>query len=134
LIVDDLPQVREGLAAVLTLAGSASDPKIEIAGEARNGSEAIQQAREILPDVILMDLEMPGLDGYEATRRIKAEKPALRVIILSIHDGFDARQRAQAAGADAFITKGDRYEILINAILTEKEFNSTNLQEGENHD
>ncbi len=76
LIVDDLPQVRQGLAIMLELAARGASPKVEVIGEAQNGNEAVQQARTLHPDVILMDLEMPVLDGYEATRRIKAEQPA----------------------------------------------------------
>ena len=117
LIVDDLPQVREGLATVLKLAARTAKAAVELVGEAQNGFEAIEQARSLHPDVILMDLEMPGLDGYEATRRIKAQEPALRIIILSIHAEAEAQQRARAAGADGFITKGDSYGTLLNAIL-----------------
>lgn len=117
LIVDDLPQVRKGLATVLALAGSASEPGIEIAGEASSGIAAIHQARSIQPDVVLMDLEMPGLDGYAATRQIKFEQPGIRVIILSIHNDPGAQQRAREAGADGFVTKGDQIESLLGAIL-----------------
>ncbi|MCU0486269.1 MAG: response regulator transcription factor [Anaerolineales bacterium] len=132
LIVDDLPSVREGLMSVLTLAGSASDPQIEIAGEARNGMHAIQQARDIQPNVILMDLEMPGLDGYAATRQIKIEQPDIRVVILSIHNDAEAQQRAQEAGADGFVTKGDRIEHLLQAILGSPDtMSSTNPTKGE---
>ena len=121
LIVDDLPQVREGLATVLKLAANRTSPAIEVVGEAQDGWEAVRKARALLPDVILMDLEMPGLDGYQATRRIKAERLAPRVIILSIHGGPQAQQRARAAGADNFVTKGDSYEVLLNAILSKGE-------------
>lgn len=121
LIVDDLPQVREGLRTLLKLAGKRLDLAIEMVGEAETGSEAIRQAQALRPDVVLMDLEMPGMDGYEATRQIKAALPATRVIILSIHSGEDAQQRAQAAGADGFVTKGERYEILLQAMLMARE-------------
>ena len=117
LIVDDLPQVRQGLASVLNLAARRSRPKIEVAGEAQNGLEAIRQARALQPDVILMDLEMPVLDGYEATRQIKAEQPAVRVIILSIHAGGEVQQRAREVGADGFVVKGASFLDLLNAIL-----------------
>ena len=117
LIVDDVPQVRQGLAIVLTLAAKSTRPKIEVVGEARDGSEAIEQARALRPDVIVMDLEMPALNGYEATRRIKAEHPTQRVIILSVHAGPQEQQRAQEAGADGYVTKDAGYEVLVNAIL-----------------
>jgi len=90
---------------------------IEVTGEAQNGMEAIQQARALNPDVILMDLELPILDGYEATRQIKAEWPGMRVIILSIHDGEEEHRRAREAGADGFVVKGAQYRDLVNAIL-----------------
>ena len=132
LIVDDLPQVRQGLATVLKLAARRSSPAIEVVGEAQDGWEAIHQVRALHPDVILMDLEMPAMDGYEATRRIKAEPPAPRVIILSIHAGIEAQESAWAAGADGFIPKGASYEVLLNAILSAyKIFKSTNPQEGD---
>ena len=117
LIVDDLPQVRQGLTIMLELAARSASPKVEVIGEAQNGIEAVQQARTLHPDVILMDLEMPVMDGYEATRRIKAEQPAARVIILSIHTSPEAQQRARASGADGFVVKGDNGKILLNTIL-----------------
>jgi DNA-binding NarL/FixJ family response regulator len=117
LIVDDLPQVRQGLASMLDLATRRIEPVIEVVGEAQNGMEAIQQARTLNPDVILMDLEMPIVNGYEATRQIKAERPAVRVIILSIHAGGEEQLRAREAGADGFVVKGARYQELISAIL-----------------
>jgi two-component system, NarL family, nitrate/nitrite response regulator NarL len=116
LIVDDLPQVRQGLATVLELAARRTQPAIEVVGEAQNGSEAIQQARLLQPDVILMDLEMPLIDGYETTRRIKAEQPATRIIILSVHADPEAIQHAQDAGADSFIVKGASTQDLLKAI------------------
>ena len=102
--MDDLPQVRQGLAAVLQLASKNTTPGLEVVGEAQNGHVALQQARTLHPDVILMDLEMPGMDGYEATRQIKAEQPATRVIILSIHAGCEEQKLARSAGADGFVT------------------------------
>jgi len=122
LVVDDLPEVRQGLANVLHLAGRSSTPRIEVVGEAQNGAEAIQQAQALHPDVILMDLEMPVMDGYAATRQIKADQPGVRVIILSIHTDTLAVQKARAAGADDFIVKGASLQTLLNAILAENSF------------
>lgn len=121
LIVDDRPQVLQDLRQLLELTGM-----IEIAGEARNGAEAIRLAAELAPDAIVMDLEMPGMDGYEATRRIKSQVRTVRVIILSVHADPEEQQRALAAGADAFVTKGASYEVLVNAIL-EKDGSSSLL-------
>jgi len=117
LIVDDVLLVRQGLATMLKLAAKNSSPHIEVIGEAQNGAEAIQQAQKLQPDVVLMDLEMPLLDGYEATRQIKTTLPATRVIILSIHAGADEQKLAQLAGADCFIEKSSPLEGLIQAIL-----------------
>ncbi len=112
LLADDMPQVLHGLRQLLELSGG-----IAIAGEARDGAQAVQLAAELKPDAVIMDLEMPGMDGYEATRCIKAQMPAVRVIILSVHAGPEERRSARAAGADAFVTKGASYEVLVNAIL-----------------
>jgi two-component system response regulator DegU len=112
LLVDDMPQVRHDLRQLLELTG-----QIEIIAEARDGAQAVRLATELAPDVIVMDLEMPNMDGYEATRRIKQRQPALRVVILSVHAGQLEQERARAAGAEAFVMKGANYEVLVNAIL-----------------
>jgi DNA-binding NarL/FixJ family response regulator len=112
LIVDDMPQVLHDLRQLLELTGL-----IDIIAEASDGAKAVRLADELAPDAILMDLEMPGMDGYEATRRIKEHQPAPRVVILSVHAGPEEQERAQAAGADCFVMKGADYELLVNAIL-----------------
>ena len=111
-IVDDVKQVREDLRTLLSI----SD-RIEIVAEAQNGLEAVEKVHLLHPDTVLMDLEMPILDGYETARRIKAIQPAPRVIILSIHDGEAEREHARSVGADGFLAKGSSYEVLVNAIL-----------------
>ncbi len=116
LIVDDVERVRRDLCTLLMLIGN-----IEIIGEAQNGSEAVQQARILQPDVILMDLEMPFLDGYEATRQIKALWPSCRVIALTVHDYETARLQAKEAGMDGFIVKGTSLESLVRIISKQKE-------------
>jgi DNA-binding NarL/FixJ family response regulator len=133
LIVDDVPQVREDLHTVLMLAGQANkdhsaneihsfkeEGLIEIVGEAENGLQAISQVEILQPEVILMDLEMPVLNGYEATRQIKTLYPTCRVLALSVHDYEAARQKAFQAGVDDFIVKGVPVETLVQTIL-EKE-------------
>jgi DNA-binding NarL/FixJ family response regulator len=112
IIVDDMPQVLHDLHQLLELTG-----RVEVVAEAGNGQEAVRLAGLLSPDAILMDLEMPGMDGYEATRRIKQHPCAPRVIILSVHAGPNERERAQAAGADGFVMKGADYETLVNALL-----------------
>ena len=112
LLVDDASRVRSELRQLLELTGM-----LEIVGEAGDGLEAVRLAAQLFPDVIIMDLEMPGLDGYEATRRIKAFQPAPRVVILSVHGGPNIEERVRETGADSFIIKGTNYQILLNAIL-----------------
>jgi two-component system invasion response regulator UvrY len=112
LLVDDKPQVLHDLRQLLELTGL-----FDILAEARDGAQALDLAAELAPDAILMDLEMPGMDGYEATRRIKARQPAPRVVILSVHASPVERERALSAGADCFVMKGANYEELVNALL-----------------
>jgi len=116
LIVDDVAQVRRELGYILPLVGD-----IEIVGEAADGCEAISKAEALSPQVILMDLEMPVMDGYEATRQIKARYPACRVIALSVHAYEAAQHKAAQAGVDGFIVKGVPVETLVQAIFEEKE-------------
>jgi len=117
LIVDDVTQVRQDLRTVLALVGDAdTEHPIEVVGEAANGLEAIHQADALQPDVVLMDLEMPVLDGYEAARQIKAHCPACRLIALTVNDYEAARQKAVQVGMDAFIVKGAPVEILVQTI------------------
>ena len=101
LIVDDVAEVRRDLRLLLTLSGA-----VEVAGEAANGQEALQQTDALQPDVVLLDLEMPVMDGYEAARQIKACWPACRVVAFSVHSYSSARQKAAVAGVDEFIEKG----------------------------
>ena len=111
LIVDDVERVRQDLRTFLSLTGD-----IEVVGEACNGSEAICKAETLHPQVILMDLEMPVLDGYEATRQIKISQPSCRIIAMTIHDGQKERERARQAGVDDFIVKGPSLNGLIKSI------------------
>ena len=111
LIVDDVERVRQDLCTFLTLTGD-----IEIVGEAGNGLEAIRLVEALCPQVVLMDLEMPIMDGYEAARQIKANHPSCRVIALTIHGSEAERQKALQAGADVFIVKGAPMEMLLRAI------------------
>ena len=120
LIVDDMAQVRRDLCTVLPLAGQAAGLEIEVVGEAGNGQEAIQQAVALRPDVVLMDLEMPVMSGYEATRQIKAGSPGCRIIALTIHGDETVRQKAIQAGVDDFIVKGAPITSVIQAVAKEE--------------
>ncbi len=116
LVADDIPQVRQGLTTVFRLATKNTEPVIEVIGEAKNGCEAIQQSQILLPDVVLMDLEMPVLNGYIATHLIKEHNPSIFVIILTIHDDPASHQKAKEAGADAFFAKNAPLDRLIQLI------------------
>jgi DNA-binding NarL/FixJ family response regulator len=111
LIVDDVPQVRRELCTLLPLLDA-----IDIVGEAENGQRAIELVAALQPDVILMDVEMPIVDGLAATRSIKQRYPHCRVIILSIHNDAAVRSQAQSAGADDFVAKGAPLTTLLQAI------------------
>ncbi len=111
LIVDDVSRVRQDLRTLLTLAGN-----IEVVGEAEHGAEAVHQAEVLHPEVVVMDLEMPVMDGFEAARRIKSAQPDCRVIVLTIHGGQTERKSAFSAGADFFLEKGVPLDTLLEAI------------------
>jgi pilus assembly protein CpaE len=113
LIVDDVPQVRRELRTLLPLLGD-----IDIVGEAESGQSAIELAAALRPDVILMDVEMPLVDGLTATHSIKQQYPQCHIIILSIHSDAAVRAQARSAGADDFIDKGAPLAVLLDAIKT----------------
>jgi DNA-binding NarL/FixJ family response regulator len=113
LIVDDVPQVRRELRTLLPLLDA-----IDVVGEAENGQDAIELAATLRPDVILMDVEMPIVDGLIATRLIKQQCPQCRIVILSIHADEAVRAKARSAGADDFVDKGAPLSTLLQAIQT----------------
>jgi len=115
LIVDDKAKVRQDLRTLLDLCVD-----IEIVGEAANGQEAVQQVEELEPEVVLLDLEMPVLDGYEAARQIKSRFPNSRIIALTVHGYDEAKQKAFESGVDSFIVKGAAADLLIQEILDRK--------------
>jgi len=111
LLVDDHPVVRDGLRAMLGL-----QPDFQIVGEANNGVEAVQQVVQLRPDVILLDLEMPELDGVAALEQIRAANPAARVIILTAYDEDERIVSAVIAGAQGYVLKGAPREDIFRAI------------------
>ena len=113
LLADDDAPMRAGLAAVLS-----SDPSIELVGEAATGREAIALARRRRPDVILMDVRMPDLDGIAATRELSATLPSARVLILTTFEEDDYIFGGLRAGASGFLLKRTRPEELIAAVHT----------------
>ncbi len=100
LIVDDQPAVRRGLKMRLEL-----EPDVEVIGEAGDGAAAIALATEAQPDIVLMDVEMPGMDGISATRALRAAAPHSAVVVLTLYDDTATRARAKEAGAAAFVAK-----------------------------
>ncbi len=100
LLVDDHAVVRTGLRLIID-----SQADMHLVGEAKDGLEAIQKAQELEPDVIIMDITMPGLGGLEATRRIKREDPKAHVLMLTMHDSEQFFFQALQAGADGYVTK-----------------------------
>ncbi len=111
LIVDDVYDVRRDLRLLITLSG-----KLEVAGEAANGRDALRLVESLLPDVVLLDLEMPVMDGYETARQIKARWPDCRVVAFSVHSYPAARQKAAGAGVDEFIEKGASLDEILQKI------------------
>jgi DNA-binding NarL/FixJ family response regulator len=111
LLVDDQPAVRRGLEMRLVL-----EPDLLVVGEASNGKEALALGQILSPDVVLMDIEMPEMDGITATAALHTAVPQTAVIMLSIHDDATTRARAQAAGAVAFVEKRGTAEGLLVAI------------------
>lgn len=106
LLVDDQPAVRQGLRLLLEL-----ETRVIVLGEAGTAAEALTLAADLRPDVVIMDVEMPGMDGIEATALLVAMLPQCSVIILTINDSSATRVRAMAAGARAFVEKGRPGEI-----------------------
>jgi two-component system, NarL family, response regulator NreC len=111
LIVDDHAIVRAGLRAVLQ-----GEPGMELVGEATNGDEAIQISQAVYPDVIVLDLNMPGLSGIQVTRQIKQEQPEVRILILTVHEDEALLREAIRAGASGYIIKHAAENELISAI------------------
>jgi len=113
LLVDDHAVVRTGFRLLLQ-----SQPDINVAAEAQSGEAACQMYAELAPDVVVMDLGMPGMGGLEAVRRIRARNPAARVLALSAHDDPMHARRALREGALGFLSKRSAPEALIEAIAT----------------
>jgi DNA-binding NarL/FixJ family response regulator len=111
LIVDDHTLVRDGIRALLTLVAD-----IEVIGEAANGKEAIEKTEELGPDVVLMDLAMPGMVGLEATRRIRRQFPGVKVLALTQYDDSEYVIPVIEAGARGFVTKMAAFSELASAI------------------
>ena len=113
LLADDHALMREGLRALLS-----TSPDIEVVGEVRTGREAERQVLQINPDVVLMDVAMPDLNGIEAARLIHAKCPAIRIVMLSMHASAEYVYRAFEAGASGYLLKDEAVEEVITAVRT----------------
>jgi CheY-like chemotaxis protein len=111
-IVDDHIAVRAAFREILH-----DRPELRVVGDASNGIEAIEQAHALRPDVILMDISMPEMDGVEATRRLRVELPFITILGLSMHPRTEARHAIEQAGAEGFFTKGVDTHRLIDQLL-----------------
>lgn len=112
LLVDDHRVVREAMAAMLQ-----RESEIEVVGQAGDGYQAIEMATDLLPDVIVMDISMPKLDGIEATRRIKEQHPQIHIVGLSLHEEADKARAMTDAGATTYLQKNAAAEFLIDTLL-----------------
>jgi len=112
LIADDQTLFRVGLARLLE-----EDPRVEIVGQAGDGAEAVKLAGSVMPDVILMDLKMPNVDGIEATKQILAKHPSVKVLLLTTFEADNHVIQALKAGASGYILKDSRPDSIVSSLL-----------------
>lgn len=110
LLADDHTVLRDSIRRSFEAAGE------QVVGEAANGEEAAELALDLRPDVIVMDLTMPVLDGIGATRRIRQQMPDAKVVVLTMHDDVDATKQALEAGAVGFLTKGSSFAVVLDTV------------------
>lgn len=111
LLADDHQVLRDGLRALLN-----SEEDMRVVGEAGTGGEAIRLALEVQPDVVVMDLGMPGVSGLDAIREIRRQNPQIRVLVLSMHSGREVIMQAIKAGCDGYVPKSSAHTNLLRAI------------------
>ena len=111
LVADDFETVRKGVCAILS-----SREDVEVCAEAANGEEAVRKAKELKPDVVIMDFSMPVMDGLEASRRILRAFPDMPILMFSMHRMAALTQAAKSAGVSGFVTKGESAQNLLQAL------------------
>jgi DNA-binding NarL/FixJ family response regulator len=111
LIVDDHTLYRQGLRSMFDL-----EPDVDVVGEAADGHEAIEQVEALQPDIVLMDINMPGMDGMQATRKLADDYPGILIIILTMFKGEEHLREARRAGASAYVLKDAGSEVLLRTI------------------
>ena len=111
LLVDDHESVRMGVTAILS-----SRPDIEVCGEASNGKEAVDKARELKPDLIILDVNMPVLDGIHSAKEIRTFLPDVPILFFSMHDGVYLVHEAKMAGVQGLVSKTDARATLLDAV------------------
>jgi DNA-binding NarL/FixJ family response regulator len=111
LVVDDHETVRKGVCSILQ-----TGVNVEVCGEASNGEEAVQRAIELRPDLIILDITMPVLDGFSAAEQIKSILPNVPIIMLSMHEGDGVVRQARRAGIQGFVTKSAAGQALLKAV------------------
>lgn len=111
LVVDDHDLVRTGITRML-----ADIDGFQVVGEAESGEQALQRARDLKPDVILMDVKMPGIGGLEATRKLQRSYPEIKVVVVTVHEEDPFPTRLLQAGAAGYLTKGAGLEEMVQAI------------------
>jgi len=126
LLVDDHPLVRAGVRRVLD-----AESHLEVVGEAADGAAALRAIPELAPDVLVLDLAMPGVDGLEVLRRAKALRPALKVVVLTMHANPEYVARAVQTGADGYLLKESAVQDLlaaIEAVMAGRAYHSPKIQ------
>ncbi|HEV8357888.1 MAG TPA: response regulator transcription factor [Gemmatimonadales bacterium] len=126
LLVDDHPLVRAGVRRVLD-----AEAGLEVVGEAADGAAALRAIRELAPDVLVLDLAMPGVDGLEVLRRAKTIRPALKIVVLTMHANPEYVARAIQTGADGYLLKESAVQDLLSAIeavVAGRAFHSPQIQ------
>ncbi len=111
LVADDHVVMREGICLLLE-----AEREIKVVGQASDGQEALEKAGELKPDVILMDITMPGMSGIEATRQLRVAFPAMQIVVLTMHEGEEFFFRMLQAGASGYVLKGASPDELLRAI------------------